>query len=103
MIPIYEAGETDGLLYVAVRYVEGSDLGSLLKDVGRLEPSRALGLLEQVAIALDAGACRQRVRRKQPPNQPCPKGRIARIAEKWLPMRVCGRWRGRGRARDTVP
>ena len=43
MIPIYEAGEADGLLYIAMRYVEGTDLKRLLAEEGRLEPARAVG------------------------------------------------------------
>jgi ABC-type branched-subunit amino acid transport system substrate-binding protein/DNA-binding beta-propeller fold protein YncE len=54
VIPIYEAGERDGQLYLAMRYVEGSDLGSVLERDGRLAPERALRILAQVASALDA-------------------------------------------------
>jgi serine/threonine-protein kinase len=53
VLPIYDAAEMDGVLYVAMRYVEGTDLKQLLADEGRLEPARALGLLAQVAEALD--------------------------------------------------
>ena len=42
VIPIYHAGEEDGLLYVTMRYVEGTDLARLLHAEGRLEP-RARG------------------------------------------------------------
>src|SRR5436309_6427571 len=48
------SGEEDGTLYLAMTYVEGSDLRKLLRCEGRLEPERALRLLEQVASALDA-------------------------------------------------
>jgi len=54
IVPIYAAGEMDGQLYLAMRYVEGNDLRQLLAREGRLEPGRALTLLEQVADALDA-------------------------------------------------
>ena len=54
VIPIYEAGETDGLLYIAMRYVEGTDLKNLLEREGPLEPARTLTILGQVASALDA-------------------------------------------------
>jgi serine/threonine-protein kinase len=53
VIPIYEAGEAGGLLFIAMRYVNGSDLGRLLLD-GPLEPRRAIELAEQIAAALDA-------------------------------------------------
>ena len=54
VIPVYEAGETDGLLYLVMRYVEGTDLRELLDYEGRLEPGRAAGLMAQVGAALSA-------------------------------------------------
>ncbi|HUP32532.1 MAG TPA: serine/threonine-protein kinase [Gaiellaceae bacterium] len=54
VIPIYGAGEEQGLLYLAMRYVEGTDLAKLVAQEGALEPRRALELLSQVAEALDA-------------------------------------------------
>src|SRR4051812_33375411 len=54
VIPVYEAGEQDGVLFLAMRYVEGTDLGSLLKRQGRLEPIRAARFVAQMAAALDA-------------------------------------------------
>ena len=53
VIPIYEAGEADGSLFIAMRYVEGSDLKALLRD-GALSEERAVLLAGQVAAALDA-------------------------------------------------
>ncbi len=52
--PIYQAGEADGALYIAMRHVDGTDLRELLAREGPLEPQRALALLAQVADALDA-------------------------------------------------
>jgi serine/threonine-protein kinase len=54
VLPVYEAGEAEGLLYIAMRYVQGSDLAKLLEREGRLQPQRAIGLLDQVANGLDA-------------------------------------------------
>jgi serine/threonine-protein kinase len=67
IVPIYEAGEADGVLYIAMRYVEGIDLGALLATEGRLEPDRALGLLGQVAAALDAAHAQGLVHRDVKP------------------------------------
>jgi len=53
VIPIYEAGEAEGVLYIAMRFVEGTDLKTLLEREGKLEPRRALALVGQVAEALD--------------------------------------------------
>jgi len=54
IVPVYEAGDADGITYIAMRYVEGSDLGQLLRAEGPLEPARALELVGQLAHALDA-------------------------------------------------
>ncbi|MEV6604299.1 protein kinase [Kutzneria sp. NPDC051319] len=52
VVPLYDFGELDGLLYIAMRLVDGSDLASLIKD-GPLTPSRALILVSQAGEALD--------------------------------------------------
>jgi serine/threonine-protein kinase len=54
VIPIYEAGASGGDLFIAMRYVEGTDLRSLLHESGALEPARAVDIVRQVAAALDA-------------------------------------------------
>ena len=54
VIPIYYTGEYEGALYIAMRYVEGSDLRTLVRAAGRLDPERAAHIVAQVASALDA-------------------------------------------------
>jgi serine/threonine protein kinase/ABC-type transport system substrate-binding protein len=54
IVPTLASGEEGGTLYLAMAHVEGSDLRELLRREGRLEPERALDLLEQVAGGLDA-------------------------------------------------
>jgi Protein kinase domain/Domain of unknown function (DUF4440) len=54
VIPVYAAGESDGLLYLVMRYVGGTDLHALLRAEGRLVPERAADIVAQVAAALDA-------------------------------------------------
>jgi predicted Ser/Thr protein kinase len=54
VIPVYEAGEHDGTLFLAMRFVDGTDLKSLLSREGRLEPIRAARFVSQIANALDA-------------------------------------------------
>jgi serine/threonine protein kinase len=54
VIPIYQAGDRDGLLFLAMRYVEGTDLQKLIAEEGALEPRRTVELVSQVAEALDA-------------------------------------------------
>jgi Protein kinase domain len=54
VVPIYAAGEEDGVPWIAMRYVAGSDLGRRLVQVGRLEPEHAVALIAQVGAGLDA-------------------------------------------------
>ena len=54
IIPIFEAGEADGVLFIAMRYVAGQDVRSLLDRVGKLPAARVVGIVTQVADALDA-------------------------------------------------
>src|SRR3954462_3141607 len=54
VIPVYAAGEEDGVLYLVMRYVKGTDRRSLLKQEGRLAPDRAAQVIAQVAGGLDA-------------------------------------------------
>jgi serine/threonine protein kinase len=54
VVPIYEAGASGGDLFIAMRYVEGTDLRTLLAETGALDPSRAVSITRQVAAALDA-------------------------------------------------
>jgi tRNA A-37 threonylcarbamoyl transferase component Bud32 len=54
IIPVFEAGEVEGLLYIAMRYVKTTDLKGLLEEEGRLDPERAARIVSQTASALDA-------------------------------------------------
>ena len=67
IVPIYDAGEAGGELYIAMRYVEGTDLKAILAEEGMFEPKRAVELLGQVASALDAAHERGLVHRDVKP------------------------------------
>jgi serine/threonine-protein kinase len=54
VVPIHDSGSSDGLLYIAMRYVTGTDLRQILNSRGRLPPETAVFLLSQAARALDA-------------------------------------------------
>jgi serine/threonine-protein kinase len=54
ILPIYEAGEADGQLFIAMRYVPGPDLAGIIARDGPLALERTVGLIDQVASALDA-------------------------------------------------
>lgn len=68
IVPIYAAGEADGQLYLAMRYVEGYDLRQLLAREGPLPPERALRIVEQVGDALDAAHERGLIHRDVKPG-----------------------------------
>jgi Protein kinase domain/Family of unknown function (DUF6636) len=67
VIPIYDAGDAGGVLYIAMRYVEGPDLKALARDRDALPPERVLWLGAQVASALDAAHARGLVHRDVKP------------------------------------
>jgi serine/threonine protein kinase len=54
IIPVHEAGEADGVLFIAMRFVAGGDLRRVLEQEGALPPDRAAGFISPVASALDA-------------------------------------------------
>ena len=54
VIPVFDAAEENGLVFVAMRYVEGTDLTGLITQRGSLEPDEALSIVDQVGSALDA-------------------------------------------------
>jgi serine/threonine protein kinase len=54
IIPVFEAGEAEGALFIAMRYVPGGDVGTLVRRAGQLSPGRALAIISPVASALDA-------------------------------------------------
>jgi serine/threonine-protein kinase len=54
IIPVYEAGEADGIVYVAMRYIRGEDARSLLNRLGPLPFGYAWRIVAQIASALDA-------------------------------------------------
>jgi len=54
IVPIYAAGEAEGTLFLAMRYIEGSDLRDIIKRQGPLDSDRVVAIVTQVAEALDA-------------------------------------------------
>ncbi len=54
VLPVHDAGERDGVLYIVMRYVDGPDLRALVRAEGRLDPDRAAHVVAQIAGALDA-------------------------------------------------
>jgi hypothetical protein len=54
IIPVYEAGEQAGVLFIAMRFVRGGDLRQMLDREGPLAPGRVTAFVASVASALDA-------------------------------------------------
>jgi non-specific serine/threonine protein kinase len=67
VIPIYDAGDADGLLFIAMRYVDGPDLRQLIRQQGALELGRAVSIATQAASALGAAHARGLVHRDVKP------------------------------------
>src|SRR3954462_11124775 len=54
VIPVYYAGDEDGIAYLAMRYVPGDDVRSLVRREGPLPAARAARIVSQIGAALDA-------------------------------------------------
>ncbi|MFE0698808.1 serine/threonine-protein kinase [Streptomyces sp. NPDC058872] len=68
IVPVFEAGETEGVLYIAMRYVAGQDLVALLEREGPLPPAKTVRIAAQVASALDAAHAHDLVHRDVKPG-----------------------------------
>src|SRR6266487_4016368 len=67
IIPVYDAGDSGDALFIAMRYVQGGDVRTLLAKNGPLPPARAWGIISQVAAALDAAHARGLIHRDVKP------------------------------------
>src|SRR5215467_4897932 len=82
IIPIFDAGESAGVLFIAMRYVHGGDVGTLVHREGALRASRATAIVSPVASALDAAHAAGLVHRDvKPANMllDAPRGRPAHV------------------------
>jgi serine/threonine protein kinase/DNA-binding beta-propeller fold protein YncE len=67
IIPVFDAGEADGVLFIAMRFVHGPDVRTLLDTEGALPAARAIDIVTQVGSALDAAHARGLVHRDVKP------------------------------------
>jgi serine/threonine protein kinase len=67
ILPVYDAGDAGGCLFISMRYVQGGDVRSLIADGTALAPTRAWNIISQVASALDAAHARDLVHRDVKP------------------------------------
>jgi serine/threonine protein kinase len=75
-VTVYSSGTADGNLYIAMRYVEGTDLRTALREKGPLEASVAIGIVSEVAAALDAAHAAGMVHRDVKPGNILLEGEI---------------------------
>lgn len=68
VIPVFDAGEQDRVLYIMMRLVEGTDLRALIAAEGALDPLRAGRIVQQVGAALDAAHARGMLHRDVKPS-----------------------------------
>src|ERR687890_1066617 len=102
IVTVYDAGEEDGLLYLAMQYIQGSDLASVLRSQGRLRPYRAIDVCRQIAAALDAAHSQGLIHRDVKPANVLIEGRTAFLTDFGLTKRVEGTQTQLTKAGDVV-
>ncbi|MEA2310964.1 MAG: hypothetical protein QOE28_932 [Solirubrobacteraceae bacterium] len=102
IVTVYDAGEVDGLLYLAMQYIEGFDLSAMLRREGRLRPYRAIDVCRQVAAALDAAHAMGLIHRDVKPANVLIEGRTAFLTDFGLTKHIDGTHTDLTRAGDVV-
>ena len=68
ILPVYAAGESNGILFMAMRLVDGQDLGEILRGANELPLDRVARIIRQIGEALDAAHARGLVHRDVKPG-----------------------------------
>ena len=90
IVTVYDAGDVNGVLYIAMRFVRGTDLSSLLDQRAPLGPGETVGILAQVADALDAAHTAGLVHRDVKPANVMIEGDRCYLADFGLTKRAMG-------------
>ena len=91
IVPVYDAGEYDGMLYIAMKFIEGTDLGHVLDTEEKLNPERTVNLLSEVADALDTAHAAGMVHRDVKPGNILLDGVRSYLTDFGLTKRVSSR------------
>jgi serine/threonine-protein kinase len=95
IVTVYDAGEADGLLYIAMHFVEGTDLAAALDADGALPLTTALEYLEQIGSALDAAHHHGIVHRDVKPANVLLEGDVCLLTDFGLTAEIAAAERGK--------
>lgn len=88
IVTVYDAGDADGMPWIAMQLVPGTDLGRLLEEEQRLDPERVVGITSQIASALDAAHAAGLVHRDVKPGNILLNGEHAWLTDFGLTKRL---------------
>jgi serine/threonine protein kinase len=91
IVPVFDAGEYDSLLYIAMKYIDGVDLGNVLDNEERLTPQRTVDLLSDIADALDVSHGAGLVHRDVKPGNVLVDNRRSYLTDFGLTKRIASR------------
>src|SRR3954454_2399081 len=91
IVTVYDAGDADGVLWIAMQLVEGSDLRLLLREEGKRPAEEVVRITEQVASALDAAHTAGLVHRDVKPANILLNGKHAWLTDFGLTKRLASR------------